>query len=514
MEISFPSEFCRRMDALLDGDAAHFYKSYALPLRRGVRANTLKCSPEKLVSLFSQRSGSPGGNTPRLTPSPFAPDCFYLEGDGFKAGADPLHHAGAYYMQEPSAASAVTLLAPQPGERVLDLCAAPGGKSTQVAAALQGRGLLWSNEYVRGRAQILLQNLERCGVRNAVVSSSDAPSLCAGLPAFFDAVLVDAPCSGEGMFRKEPAALEQWSVENIRLCAARQEEILWAAAGAVAPGGRLVYSTCTFAPEENECLVARFLAAHPDYELLPAALPFGRPGFSLDRVRPFSPGLPDPGFPMENCRRILPGDGGEGHFLALMRRRSESNANNSAALEKDSFSCDPCGKKAHTAPSAYKTTARKTDRLGRKGAERLNPPFSIDTISINFKALYKSCFFSPLTADLRVAGGQVRLMPEGLPSLEGHGVLAAGIAGAELCKDRLEPCHALFQAADSADCVSRLDLPLEDPRLSAFLRGEAVDAPGCAGWTAVAAAGIVTGFGKAVGGRLKNRYPKGLRLRG
>ena len=147
--------------------------------------------------------------------------------------------------------SAVTVLSPLPGERILDLCAAPGGKSTQIAACLQGQGLLWSNEYGRSRAQILLQNLERCGVANAVVSSADAGTIGGGLPRFFDGVLVDAPCSGEGMFRKEPEALAQWSEDNIRLCAARQREILHAAAETVRPGGRLIYSTCTFAPEEN-----------------------------------------------------------------------------------------------------------------------------------------------------------------------------------------------------------------------------------------------------------------------
>ncbi len=501
VEIRLPAEFRRRMDALLGSGASRFYEGYALPLRRGVRANTLKCSPEKLQALFA---ADPARGS--LAPSPFAPGSFYLEAEGFRAGADPLHHAGAYYMQEPSASSAVTLLAPRPGERVLDLCAAPGGKATQIAAALQGRGLLWANEYVRARVQSLLQNLERCGVRNAVVSSQDAPSLCGGLPGFFDAALVDAPCSGEGMFRKEPAALEQWSVENIRLCAARQEEILRAAAGAVRPGGRIVYSTCTFAPEENECLVARFLASRPDFELLRAEVPFGRPGFSLEQVRPFSPGLPDPGSPLEFCRRILPGDGGEGHFLALLRRRADSpeSAGGTAAPP---FSSEP--------PPPGPAFSRKPSSGRRKeGASRLISPSVEDTIRNNFIELYKSCFSCPAEGRIRPVGGVVRLLPDGLPEGEGHGVLSAGIAGAEICRDRLEPCHALFQAARAEDCVSLLDLSPDDGRLAAFLRGEAVAAPGCAGWTAVAVSGIVTGFGKAVGGTLKNRYPKGLRLRG
>ena len=500
VEISLPAAFRQRMDRLLGVEAPRFYESYAQPLRRGVRANTLKCTPEKLCALFLGR----------LRPAPFSPDSFYLETDGFRAGADPLHHAGAYYLQEPSAASAVTLLAPQPGERVLDLCAAPGGKATQIAAALRGRGLLWANEYVRGRAQVLLQNLERCGVRNAVVSSRDTASLCGGLSGFFDAVLVDAPCSGEGMFRKEPAALAQWSEDNIRLCAARQAGILDAAAAALRPGGRLVYSTCTFAPEENECLVARFLAGHPDFVLLDAPLSFGRPGFDWDRVRPFAPALSAPDYSLASCRRILPGDGGEGHFLALLYRRDDRAAGKEAA-----GSALPA--EAGT-PRSFRPVPRSgghtAGRRQEKGAAPRRPALSDDTIRCKFINLYKECFSCAPKGEIRAGSGLVRLLPGGLPPLEGRGVLAAGIAAAEIRGDRLEPCHALFQSAAAADCASLLDLPPQDPRLAAFLRGEAIDAPGCAGWTGVAVAGIVTGFGKAAGGVLKNRYPKGLRLRG
>ena len=317
------------------------------------------------------------------------------------------------------------------------------------------------------------------------------------------------------MFRKEPAALEQWSEDNIRLCAARQEEILWAAAGAVAPGGRLVYSTCTFAPEENECLIARFLAAHPDFELLDAALPFGRPGFSRETVRAFSPGLPDPGVPLTYCRRILPGDGGEGHFLALLRRRKASAGEYAAlslpAAEKsrsDGPFSDSSGDK-----SSRNRNLREAQKA-KKGGKRLNSSPTSDTYGIQLQELYKSCFSAPLWGTIHPVNDTLRLLPEGLPPLAGLGVLAAGVAAADVLPNRLEPCHALFMAARATDCRSLLDLSRGDPRLTAFLRGETVDAPGCSGWTAVAAEGVVAGFGKAVNGTLKNHYPKGLRLRG
>ena len=217
-----PTLFLQRMRDLLGEESDRFVQTESDPPARGIRVNVLKCSVETVKSAFGHR----------LREVPFCANGFELCDREFRPSTDPLHHAGAYYMQEPSAMSAVTALAPQAGEWVLDTCAAPGGKSTQIAAALGSSGLLWCNEFVAGRAKILQQNLERCGVTNAVVSNSDVPSLCDGLESAFDAVLVDAPCSGEGMFRKEPEALAQWSLDNVRLCAERQQTILDAAAKA------------------------------------------------------------------------------------------------------------------------------------------------------------------------------------------------------------------------------------------------------------------------------------------
>lgn len=465
--IAFPPLFVERMRRLLGEETDDFLAAYEKPLRRGLRVNTLKAGRLLIERHFEGR----------LAPVPFAAEGFYLTGE-HRAGADPLHHAGAYYMQEPSAMSAVTVLAPVPGERVLDICAAPGGKSTQIAAALQGRGLLWCNEYVRSRAQILCQNLERCGVTNAVVSSTDTAVLGQGLPGYFDAVLVDAPCSGEGMFRKEPAALEQWNEDVVRLCAERQRHILHTASETVRPGGRLVYSTCTFAPEENECVIAWFLETHPEFHLADLSgrdLPFGRPAFDWEQVIAFAPaGVDGRGLTLSYARRILPQHGGEGHFVAL--------------LERDGFgSADSC--------------APYCDSI-------------VNTNSIELNKLYENCFTRVPFGRAVTIGEMVRLLPETLPNLKRMGVLCAGVAAAAVCKNRLEPCHALFMAARPSDCRLLLDLSLEDARLTAFLRGETISCEGIPdGWTAVAAAGVVTGFGKAVGGTLKNRYPKGLRLR-
>ncbi len=457
---SLPSRFIERMQRLYGADTAAVLAQEGAPAR-GLRVNTLKCTVGQFRALWQGAA----------QPVAFCPEGFQVDA-AFKAGADPLHHAGAYYMQEPSAMSAVTVLAPRPGERILDLCAAPGGKSTQIAAALGGSGWLWSNEYVRARAKVLAQNIERCGVRNAVVSSADASLLAGRLEAFFDGVLVDAPCSGEGMFRKEPAALEHWSEENIRLCAARGREILDAAAAMVRPGGRLVFSTCTFAPEENECQIAAFLMRHPEFELVDPGVSFGRPGLSWGQVAAFAADATAPAADLTLCRRITPADGGEGHFVALLHRRGENT-----------------------------------------GAAAVAAPAKADAVAREATALYADCFADEPQGRFAVYGQQVHLLPPELPELGGLPIVSAGFAVAELCKNRLEPCHAAFMAARAADCRRLVNLTRDDPRVTAFLRGEQIEAPDdLKGWTAVAVEGITLGFGKVSGGTLKNRYPKGLRL--
>ncbi len=463
----FPKIFEERMRRLLGSEYAAFFDAWNQPLTtRGLRANTLKVTPDRLETLLPFP----------VETTPFSPLGRRTTAD-FRAGADPLHHAGAYYMQEPSAMSAVTVLDPVPGERVLDLCAAPGGKSTQIAAALQGDGLLWANEYVPARARILLQNIERLGVRNGVVSCGDTARIADALPAWFDAVLADVPCSGEGMFRKEPEAIPDWSEDTVRLCAERSRGILDNAARCVRPGGRLVISTCTFAPEENECAVIRFLHDHPDFTLQRIDVSFGRPAFDTERILPFlEPALHAFGKTVDTtaCRRIFPCDGGEGHFIALLRK--EGNEVSSAPLY---------------------TPSRKD--IGVEPARNL----------------YADCFTGEPIGTFATFGNTVHLLPTLFPAVNGVTVLSAGLSVAELCGERTlraEPCHAAFQAATADTCRRVLNLELTDPRLTAFLRGEEISTDTPAGFAGVAVNGILTGFGKVSGNKLKNRYPKPLRL--
>ena len=402
MEIQLPESFLQRMQELLGEEYPAFLAAYDKPHYKGVRLNPLKCTQETLEQHF------PGS----LRPSPFSPLCFYSETE--KVGSLPLHHAGAFYSQEPSAASAVTLLAPEPGERVLDLCAAPGGKSTQIAGLLKGQGLLWSNEIVRSRATVLLSNMERLGVGNAVVSSCHPETLCSRLAGFFDKVLVDAPCSGEGMFRRDSQAVTEWSEEHVKACAQRQLAILHSAAQAVREGGVLVYSTCTFSPEENEGVIRRFLEEEPAFVLESPGVSFGRKAESLDAVR------------------IYPWMGGEGHFAAR----------------------PPAGGGEPRLPGPGKAPAGKRGGL----------PDGRELLGNIFSQLPKG----PLVQ----VGDRFFLTPEGMPEYAGLGVLRAGVEVAVLKGKRAEPAHGLFMAARPEELNWCVSFSCDSPEIAAFLRGE------------------------------------------
>ena len=443
-------KFFNRMSSLLTENELEIFKNeYTKPSYIGIRVNTLKCSKEKLTELTDAFSLS--------DVTPFCKDGFYLKDKADFSGNHPLHHAGAVYFQEPSAMSAATLLAPEKGEKVLDLCAAPGGKSTQLAALLNGTGLIWSNEIVKSRANILLGNFERCGIRNGVVSNADPESLCSALEGYFDKVLVDAPCSGEGMIRRDPNALTEWSVEHTVSCATRQLKILESAKKALKPGGILVYSTCTFSYEENEGVIEKFLSENPDFELVDANEKFGRPVLN---------GM---------ARRIYPMDGGEGHFAAKLKKKEDNFGfiNTSSALP---------------------TPVKKI------------PQLVFDFLKDNFKD-------TKPYEKLLIKDDKVFALPQICPELQGTHAIRAGVFVGVIKKNYFEPEHSLFSTADIENVRRVLNLKLSDPRLQQFLRGEEIPTDNSEkGYTLVACEGIPLGFGKASGGRLKNKYPKGLRV--
>ncbi len=435
------------MKALLGTEYDAFIKYYDLPHGRGLRINTLKADIDA-----AQKLGF------ALEKTPFAAEGFKILSDE-KLGASPYHHAGAFYSQEPSAMSAVTALDPQRGECILDMCAAPGGKSTQIAARLCGEGCLWSNEYVRSRANILISNIERCGIRNAVVTSMRPDALVRKTGAVFDRVLVDAPCSGEGMFRREENAVRDWSPENVAACAVRQAEILDCAAECLKDGGVLVYSTCTFAPEENEKNIIAFLDRHSEFSLEKIPVEFGRCGLDLSDK-----------YNMTLTRRIYPMDGGEGHFVARLRKCGELSENEIGS------------------PSVRETAQTKL-----------------------LRELYENCFSDNPEGKFAVYGNYGYLLPRALPDVPLEGVIRAGVPVGEIKNNRIEPAHGLFMAAEKENCRRYINLSADSDELSAFLHGEEIACDVENGFTAVCCDGIVTGFGKVSSGRLKNRYPKGLR---
>ena len=515
-----PMEYFEQRERALLGD--RFDVLYAAPqetAERGVTVSALRSSPEQ----FAAKADFP------LEASPFCKAAFVVHQPDFKPGRHPYYHAGVFYSQEPSASSAAPLLGVRPGMRVLDMCAAPGGKSSQLAAALQGRGVLVSNEYVAARADILKSNLERMGVSNAVVLNESPARIADALPEFFDRVLVDAPCSGEGMFRKEPVARQQHCEALVKQCAELGAEILDCAAAVLAPGGQLVYSTCTFAPEEDEGQVAAFLQRHPEFTLADALgnvdYTFGSEG-EANRTG----GLP---LDVSKVRRIWPCQGGEGHFIARLVKAGtprtlpapgeytpEEQLWLAAAAEQSKKQkpgkSKPARAEFRDARASRRENARvlreevqgkRGRRAGDSGAGESASPAQSLAAWHEFAAQY-----FPVLADRPavVHGGGV-LLPVPFPQTGLH-VLRAGVFVGSVQKGRFIPEHHLFTAF-GARCTNREELTLADPRVTDYLSGREMAASTAAdGWCCVTVDGYPLGGGKVSAGRVKNHYPKALRL--
>ena len=390
-----PEAFLQRMEAQLGSEYPAFLESLERPRAVALRFNPLK--GERPVLPFVG------------APVPWEPEGFYYDPET-RPGLHVYHEAGVYYLQEASAMAPVALLDPKPGERVCDLCAAPGGKTTQIAGRMLGQGFLVCNEINPKRAKILSRNIERMGVANALVTNEHPETLASRFPGFFDRVLVDAPCSGEGMFRKEEAAVTDWSQETVQMCARRQREILDSAARLVRPGGRLVYSTCTFAPEEDEETVAAFLEAHPEFTPEPVEAPWFVPGENASyRMWP---------------HKLL----GEGHFAAVLRK-----------TQGESGEVPACpGEKC---PKAWESFAKELDITLPEGK------------AVSFG---QSLYWAPME----------------LPELNRLKVLRPGLELGTERKGRFEPAHAL--ALWLKTCAVAESFPPESPEMKAYLHGDVV----------------------------------------
>ena len=427
-----PKVFVDRMAAQLQDELPAFLRTYEEPYQRGIRLNPLKAVdgthlPEGLLEAV-----------------PWEPTGHYLSLDS-KAGADILHEAGAWYLQEPSAMIPAAVLNAQPGERILDLCAAPGGKTTQNALRMAGQGMIVCNEPIGDRARILSRNVERMGVTNAIVVSAWPEKLAVVWPEAFDAIQCDAPCSGEGMFRRHPETRDEWNPESPAGCAKRQGDILDSAAVMLRPGGRMVYSTCTLNKIENEGVVEAFLLRHPDFELMP----FELPGLSAPQ-----------GMLTIYPHRIK----GEGHFVALLRRKGDGRAVWQTASPKN-------------AP----------DKAAMKVLQEFLP------------GQQANLFF----------GNELRYCPDfpELSKAKGVTVLRSGLHLGTVKGKVFIPDHA-WAVSNAAPAVPRVHLTEEEAWL--YLNGQVIPADG-KGWVLACYAGLPLGWGKVSDGMMKNHYPKGLR---
>lgn len=458
--MELPAAFCDEMKRILGDEYEDYLASMEESRKYGLRVNTAKISVEE----FERIAPFP------LRKIPYVDNGFYYDSD-IQPAKHPYYFAGLYYLQDPSAMTPASRLPVEQGDVVLDLCAAPGGKATELAAKLRGTGLLIANDISSKRAKALLKNIELFGVENSFIVTEYPKKLQEYFTGFFDKILIDAPCSREGMFRKEPAMVKAWEQNGPEFYAKLQEEILEQALPMLRPGGYLLYSTCTFSPLEDEGTVEKILAMDKEMELV-----------SMEGYEKFSPGKPELiGSKDENirkCVRIFPHKlDGEGHFLALFHKKGEGAAPN--YLEK---------------------------RKGLKGEEkRLFKEFSQNLNRV----------FEPHRLESK--NGMLYYMPEQLPQMKGLRFLRSGLFLGEMKKNRFEPSQSLAMALNKSDYKNCLDFSAEDERVIRYLKGETLtltpeESAGQDGWQLVCVDGYSLGWGKKNRSTLKNKYHSGWRL--
>ena len=451
--VPIPVLFLERMQKLLgQAEFAVFAESLNAVPQSGLRVNTLKLTPDQFKSISPFNLGEA---------IPWCPSAFSMTAEQ-RPGLHPYHMAGLYYLQDPSAMSPAQLLAPQPGERVLDLAAAPGGKTTHLAALMQGQGLLVANEIKNKRVGHLAQNVERWGAGNVVVTNESPERLADHFGPYFDRVLVDAPCSGEGMFRKDMGARADWSPEMVAGCAVRQKNILHVAAKLVRSGGYLLYSTCTFAPEEDEGVIEQLLQDFPDFEVV--TLP-QYPGFESGK-----PEWIDANPALVGAVRLFPHRlNGEGHFACLLQRKSQANPDRVKAVWIGSLPKQVAG-------------------LWHTFAAGLSLDLPEDR--------------------LQMAGERLYYLPELNPDFGRLRIVHSGVWLGSFKKDRFEPAHPLALFLKPGQASNVMDLSVNSRELAAYLRGETLPTD-VQGWALVTANGFPMGWGKGVQDTLKNHFPRG-----
>lgn len=464
--MNLPEAFTEKMKGILGEEYGDFLAGFDRPRHYGLRVNTAKISAEEFGKLAPFH----------LTPVPWVENGFYYEEEDAPT-RHPYYFAGLYYIQEPSAMTTASRLPVTPGERVLDLCAAPGGKATELGARLFGEGVLVANDISAGRVKALLKNIELMGIPNSFLLNEVPARIAEQFPQYFDKILVDAPCSGEGMFRKNPEAARVWTARKPLECAKMQREIVKQAISMLKKGGMMIYSTCTFSPEENEQIIAWILQEFPQMHLIGMR---GYEGFAKGR-----PELADGNPELTKCVRIWPHRmDGEGHFVALMQNGETADS--------------PAGRQSRNGGGSSCYTKQERAVLE------------------DFFADIKGSFD---WGRIQVRKGHAYYVPEGLAGQKGLVFVRNGLYLGELRKGRFEPSQAFAMALQKQEFASSVDFQAEDERVMRYLKGETVDVDDkktarSKGWQLVCVDGYPLGWGKLVNGTLKNKYLSGWRING
>lgn len=458
--MKLPSEFEEKMKRLLGDEFPSYVACYEEPRYYGLRVNTKKISVEDFRRICPFK----------IREVPWIENGFYYNGEEVSPARHPYYFAGLYYLQEPSAMTPASRLPVEPGDRVLDLCAAPGGKATELGAKLGGRGLLAANDISSSRAKGLLKNIELFGIGNVLISSEEPGRLAEFFPSFFDKILIDAPCSGEGMFRKDRKMVKAWEEHGPAFFSKIQKNIILQAASMLKEGGMMLYSTCTFDPSENEEVIAHLLRERPEFHVCP-----------IDPYQGFAPGRPDlvqnGDLSLADTVRIFPHRmHGEGHFLALLQKGEQVSG-----------------------PEIKEPLKRRNRKLPEE-LEKFLEKLKID--------------LSPSRLDIH--GERVYYMPEGLSDIRGIRFLRTGLLLGEIKKNRFEPSQALAMALKAEEFDQVISLPCSDERVVRYLKGETLDvedlvSPSQKGWHLFCVDGYPLGWGKLAGGTLKNKYLPGWR---
>ena len=507
--INLPEQFKTRMKEYLEVSYEAFIASYETSEVKGIRLSSF-CRGDgpfemgnipldsagdtdalgDMGSRFLDVLGTGDGLIANWQKVPWCDNGYFLNADEFneiRPGKHPLHEAGAYYIQEPSAMAPVAYMDIRPGDRVLDLCASPGGKSTQIAALLRGEGILVSNEIMPDRAKILSENIERMGVRNTLVISEDPRNISDRFYGFFDKILVDAPCSGEGMFRRSDVAINEWSLDNVANCAKRQEWILDEAAKMLRENGTLCYSTCTFSKEENELQIVNFLERHEEFSLGEMTKFEGmRSGFAAGEYESVGVRI----FPHEaNC---------EGHYLCKLVKKRRMSGQESGCLEED-------------AVNKVMPLGGFEPELSKKDAADLKEMYKFFDETFSEESDFKEYIKERKITRFK---DRVYLLPKECPKLDGLKVLRPGLHLGTILKNRFEPGHALAKCLSCYDVKRACILEPDGDEAKKYIAGETFNFDGdLPGWYVVFAGIYPLGWGKLTNSIMKNHYPKGLRKR-